>query len=115
MKFYISQNKKPLVRTGKIRKFINYAKKIDWTTRPTVYLKVSYGRFLDNFGKMTDFLNDGNYTDEKTFWIALCAFLEDEYEVTRRETPPYVKYKRLFVPVTKLKKASGIVCDQPII
>jgi hypothetical protein len=42
-----------------------------------VYLRVNYGKLLDNFGKYSEFHNDGVYTDKESFYLALNAFLED--------------------------------------
>ncbi len=42
-----------------------------------VYLRVNYGKLLDNFGKYSEFHNDGNYADKESFYWALNAFLED--------------------------------------
>ena len=44
--------------------------------RGEVYLKVSYGKYLDNFGKRTTFHNEGVYQNKKSFYLALKAFLE---------------------------------------
>ena len=47
----------------------------------SVYLRVSYGRHLDNFEKMTDFYNDGDYLSRKDLMLAYRAFVEggDDY------------------------------------
>lgn len=42
-----------------------------------VYLRINYGKFLDNYGKMSNFYNDGDYQDEGSFCLAFNAFLED--------------------------------------
>jgi hypothetical protein len=42
-----------------------------------VYLRVNYGKLLDNFGKMSEFHNDGIYEDKESFYSALKAFLEN--------------------------------------
>lgn len=42
-----------------------------------VYLKINYGKKLDNFGKLTSFWNDGEYEDRDSFYLALNAFLEE--------------------------------------
>ena len=41
-----------------------------------VHLRVSYGRHLDNFGKMVEFWNDGVYDTRKDFLLAFNAFRE---------------------------------------
>jgi len=64
------------VETQSLRRFTNHLRTINWGNRPSVYLRVSYGKKEDCYGKMTDFLNDGDYTDEKDFTQALKAFLE---------------------------------------
>ena len=106
MKLKLQINQKNIINTKKVRRFLNFCKKIDWTTNPTVYLKVSYGRFLDNFGKMTTFQNDGDYTTQKEFNVALAAFLEEEYKITFRPTPPFINSKKLLTHETLEKKPS---------
>ena len=41
-----------------------------------VYLKVKYGKFQDNSGKMTEFYNDGTYADKNELIEVLKAFTE---------------------------------------
>lgn len=43
----------------------------------SVYIKVSYGKQIDVFGKKINFYNDGTYTDEKEFNKAYQAFIEE--------------------------------------
>ncbi len=40
------------------------------------FLKVSYGKHEDTFGKMVMFTNEGTYTNKKDLKQALSAFLE---------------------------------------
>ncbi len=65
-------------RTKSLRRFLRHARTIKWEDKPTkVYLKVSYEKFPDHRGKLTTFFNDGIYTNEKDFNLALKAFLEE--------------------------------------
>lgn len=43
-----------------------------------VYLRVSYGKRMDNFGKLVTFYNDGWYENKKDFWLAFDAFTEND-------------------------------------
>jgi len=66
-------------RTKKKRRFLNIIRTINWQERGLkVYLKVDYGKFLDNYGKMSDFWNDGDYYNKDDFWLAFNAFTEDD-------------------------------------
>ncbi|KKQ92219.1 MAG: hypothetical protein UT17_C0003G0242 [Candidatus Woesebacteria bacterium GW2011_GWB1_39_10] len=66
-------------RTGKKRLFLKKARLINWRIKGLkVYLKVSYGKSFDNFGKFTDFWNDGDYTSRGSFWLAFNVFTEDD-------------------------------------
>lgn len=40
------------------------------------YLRVNYGKRKDNFGKLVDFYNDGDYTNKKQLVQAYKAFIE---------------------------------------
>lgn len=42
-----------------------------------VYLRVYYGKGIDNFGKVVDFYNEGEYTTKKDLLFAFSAFTED--------------------------------------
>ena len=65
------------VETSSKRRFINQTGTIPWQNRCfKVYLKVIYGRFLDNFGNKTLFMNEGDYQTKKDFMLALNAFTE---------------------------------------
>jgi hypothetical protein len=66
-------------RTGKKRLFLKKVRLINWKDGGIkVYLKVDYGKRLDNFGKYTSFWNDGDYDNKDDFWLALNAFLEED-------------------------------------
>lgn len=68
-------------QTHSLRRFRNKIRTINWKDLKKnggeVYLKVNYGKHLDNFGKRTTFINDGVYEDKESFFLALNAFLED--------------------------------------
>lgn len=66
-------------RTHSKRRFLNQLRTINWRelrkNKPSkVYLRVYYGRFIDNFGKKPAFYNDGFYTKKKDLWLAWEAF-----------------------------------------
>ena len=67
-------------QTHSLRRFRNRTGTINWKdlkkNKGEVYLKVNYGKLLDNFGKRTTFHNDGVYRDKESFYLALNAFLE---------------------------------------
>lgn len=81
--FYkVVKNSKTIDRcqTHSLRRFRNRMSTINWKdlkkNEGEVYLKVNYGKHLDNFGKNTIFYNDGVYQDKESFYLALNAFLE---------------------------------------
>ncbi|MFH1792134.1 MAG: hypothetical protein ABH819_00635 [Patescibacteria group bacterium] len=67
-------------QTHLLKRFRNKIRTINWKefekNKGRVYLKVSYGKHLNNFGKTIVFYNDGDYQDKKSFYLALNAFLE---------------------------------------
>ena len=64
--------------TRSIRRFLNLARTINWSKDLIkVYLRISYGKHKDIFGKQTTFYNDGEYTNQPDFELALKAFLEE--------------------------------------
>lgn len=62
--------------TTSIRRFLNHVRTIKWGKDTLAYLRVSYGKDKDNYGKWQNFYNDGDYTNKKDFTQALNAFLE---------------------------------------
>jgi hypothetical protein len=40
------------------------------------YIRVNYGKYKDNFGKLVDFYNDGEYTNKTELMKAYKAFIE---------------------------------------
>lgn len=59
------------------KRFYNRIRSIKWENRVDyVYLRVSYGKWLDVFGDMTNFYNDGDYETKEDLLIALSAFCE---------------------------------------
>lgn len=67
----------PRARTHSLRRFINNLRTINWRDRPSVYLRVSYGKKEDCFGKMSNFYNDGWYGNGHDLWLAFNAFKEE--------------------------------------
>lgn len=59
-------------------RFYNRIRSINWKEGvDKIYLRVSYGKSIDNFGKLTNFYNDGEYKTKKNLLFALSAFIED--------------------------------------
>lgn len=67
------------LRTHSIRRFLSHLRTINWCNgRPSVYLRVSYGKHIDNFGKFVTFYNDGDYENKDDLWQAFEAFTEKD-------------------------------------
>lgn len=65
-------------RTYSKRRILNFVRTIKWQIDGLkVYLRVSYGKQLNNYGKMESFWNDGYYKNKEDFNLALEAFTED--------------------------------------
>jgi hypothetical protein len=63
--------------TKKLCRFLRKLKLIDWhISGLKVYLRVSSGRSLEAHGILTDFYNDGWYSNKVDFDQSLAAFLE---------------------------------------
>lgn len=78
--FRVMKNGKTIDRcqTHSKRRFYNRIRSIKWKDGvEKVYLRVSYGKALDNFGKVTNFYNSGEYENRKDLFFALSAFTED--------------------------------------
>jgi hypothetical protein len=64
-------------QTHSKRRFYNQIGTINWQDCPLkVYLRVSYGRGEDAFGKTVAFYNDGTYETKEELLQALEAFTE---------------------------------------
>ena len=77
--FRVIKNGKVVERcqTHSKRRFYNRIRMINWqNSHFKVYLRVSYGKALTNFGKMENFYNDGEYETNKDLLEALTAFTE---------------------------------------
>lgn len=78
--FRVIKNGKTTVtcQTHSKRRFYNRIRTINWRNRPLkVYLRIYYGKYLSNLGKIEPFWNDGYYESKKDFMLALNAFMED--------------------------------------
>lgn len=66
--------------THSIWRFTKYLRTINWQESKkfngSVYLRVSYGKQEDCFGKLVNFYNDGLYENEDDLWLAFKAFTE---------------------------------------
>lgn len=62
------------------RRFTNQLRTLKWQElkkfNGSVYLRVSYGKQEDCFGKTVTFYNDGLYKNEKYLWLAFRTFIE---------------------------------------
>lgn len=59
------------------KRFVKNLRTINWQDGPLkVYLKVDYGKHLDNYNKLSSFYNDGIYERKKDLWLAFEAFTE---------------------------------------
>ena len=77
--FKVIKNNKVIqrVQTHSIRRFYNHIRTINWQNRPSkAYLRVSYGKYTDCFGKMVNFYNDGEYETKEDLWLAFNVFKE---------------------------------------
>lgn len=65
------------VQTHSIRLFLRGLRTIKWKCRGIkTYLRVSYGKQVDCFGKLSNFYNDGFYYSKEDLWLAFDAFTE---------------------------------------
>lgn len=63
--------------TSSLRRFHNHTGRIIWQNGvKKVYVRVSYGKFIDQSGKLTTFHNDGEYDNQRDFELAVATFLE---------------------------------------
>lgn len=66
-----------MVRTHKLRRFSDHLQAVNFSQPGTkAYIRVYYGRFVDNHGKMNDFYNDGEYENKKDLLKAYKAFIK---------------------------------------
>ncbi|MEM4326304.1 MAG: hypothetical protein QXU40_03305, partial [Candidatus Pacearchaeota archaeon] len=75
--FRVIKNGKTIQKcqTHSKRRFYDRIRTIKWQDGvDKVYLRVSYGRGIDNFGRVTNFYNDGEYENKKDLFFALSAF-----------------------------------------
>ena len=63
------------VQTHSLRRFTKHLRTINWQNKPLkAYLRVSYGKRLDYWGKLSNFYNDGGYDNKHDLWLAFNAF-----------------------------------------
>ena len=66
------------VRIHSKRLFLRRLRSINWGSgAPSVYLRVSYGKRVNNFGRLITFYNDGIYKNNEDLWGAFNAFIEE--------------------------------------
>lgn len=64
-------------QTHSIRLFVSRLRTIKWKGGVSkVYLRVSYGEHEGVFGKMSTFINEGDYENKKGLWQSFRAFTE---------------------------------------
>lgn len=78
--YKVAQKQKVVVvrcRTRSKRRFLKNLRTINWGNNHfIVYLRVSYGKQIDNFGKLVTFYNDGDFENKEDLWLAFEAFTE---------------------------------------
>jgi len=67
------------VETHSKTRFMNKARSINWKNRPSVYLRVSYGKQKDHRGKLINFYNDGIYDNNKIFSTVFQHLMSKRY------------------------------------
>ena len=65
-------------QTHSIRRFFHRIRSIKWQNGQSIYLRVNYGRGINNQGKTVPFHNEGEYTTKAELTVALNAFTERE-------------------------------------
>lgn len=66
------------VRTHSLRRFLHHLRTINWENKDVkVYLRVSYRKHIDVFGKRSLFYNDGWYETKEDLWSVSNAFKEE--------------------------------------
>jgi len=77
--FKVIENEREISKcqTHSKRRFLRRIRTINWQNRhPTVYLRVSYGKHKNVFGKTVTFYNDGEYSNPEELLNAFTAFDE---------------------------------------
>jgi hypothetical protein len=65
-------------QTHSKRRFYNRIGTLKWQNKPSfVYLRVSYGKNIDAFGKMVNFYNDGEYDNKNDLLSVLDIFSQE--------------------------------------
>jgi hypothetical protein len=72
LKLYNGNKVKKYLGTS-VRRLLYYINHVNFDK---AYLKVKYGKFLDQGGKMAEFYNDGYYSDKNELIEVLKAFTE---------------------------------------
>ena len=63
--------------TSSLKRFLNHVRRINWKNGvKKAYVRVSYGKHIDQSGKLTTFFNDGDYDNQIDFEASVAAFLE---------------------------------------
>jgi len=65
-------------QTHSLRRFYHRIRTIKWQKGQSVYLRVNYGKALNNRGEITTFHNDGDYQTKGELLGALAAFTEKD-------------------------------------
>lgn len=66
------------VLTHSVRRFLTHLRTINWKNRGVkAYIRVSYGKKVDNYGKLSNFYNDGWYDNKKDLTLMFKAFDEE--------------------------------------
>jgi len=63
-------------QTHSLRRFYHRIRSIKWQNGRSVYLRVNYGKSLNNQGRVAAFYNDGDYQTRGELLRALATFTE---------------------------------------
>lgn len=79
LKLYKNGGRVETFRTKKRKRFFKILRTIKWQLDGVrkAYLKMSYGQKLDNYGKLSDFYNDGYY-DNKEELLRVFKYFDQE-------------------------------------
>ena len=77
LKIKEKSQKTRMVRTHSLRKFTNNLRTINWQNNPSVYLRVNYGKKLNQDNKLVTFFNDGWYYDKQELLEVFKAFNDE--------------------------------------
>lgn len=79
LKIYKNSGKVEIIRTHKRKRFLRNLRTINWQNGiKKIYIKVSYGKRICNYGCLCEFYNDGYYDNKKELLLIFNYFDEEE-------------------------------------